>query len=62
MTGEGVYTGNQFIPIIKRGNKEIWPINKYGDKVRFLLTNIIYVPDFHINLISFNQMTTAGFY
>jgi hypothetical protein len=54
MIGEGVYAGNQFIPIIGRGNKEIWPTNKHGDKVRFLLTNIIYVPDFHMNLVSFN--------
>jgi hypothetical protein len=54
MTGEGVYAGNQFIPIIGRGDKEIWPTNKHGDKVRFLLTNIAYVPDFHMNLVSFD--------
>jgi hypothetical protein len=62
MTGEGVYAGNQFIPIIGRGDKEIWPTNKHGDKVRFLLTNITYVPNFHMNLVSFDQMTAAGFY
>jgi len=62
MSGEGVYAGNQYIPIIGRGDKEIWPTNKHGDKVRFLLTNVAYVPDFHTNLVSFDRMTAAGFY
>ena len=57
-----VKVGNTAVNIVAYGTCELWATTIEGKPFKFTLSNVAYVPGFHLNLISESKLKKAGFW